>query len=92
MVPSSSCGFRSGIPVNTVFSCVPVYNFSHGHRTNHLATPQQNTTCMRLNSDAIRLYLPQGTCGNTMTRLYTNLQHYYDSQVTLISASGESIF
>jgi hypothetical protein len=47
---------------------------------------------MRLNSDAIRLYLPQGTCGNTMTRLYTNLQHYYDSQVTLISGSGESIF
>lgn len=41
--------------------------------------------------DFMRVYLPDGSCGNTVVRLYTNLQHYYDSQV-LLSAGGESLF
>ena len=31
----------------------------------------------------MRVYLLDGSCGNTIARLYTNLQHYYDSQVTI---------
>lgn len=31
----------------------------------------------------IRIYLPKGSCGNTILRLYTNLQHYYDSNIEL---------
>ena len=28
----------------------------------------------------IRVYLPHGSCGNTVLRLYVNLQHFYDSR------------
>jgi hypothetical protein len=31
----------------------------------------------------VRIYLPEGSCGNTVLRLYTNLQHYFDSELTL---------
>ena len=40
----------------------------------------------------MRVYLPQGTCGNTLSRLYTNLQHYYDSLVTFSTGDGEQLF
>jgi hypothetical protein len=30
----------------------------------------------------IRVYLPHGSCGNSVLRLYVNLQHYYDSRAT----------
>ena len=42
--------------------------------------------------DFIRVYLPDGTCGNPIVRLYTNLQHYYDSQVVLAAGGGEALF
>ncbi len=42
--------------------------------------------------DFMRVYLPDGTCGNTIIRLYTNLQHYYDSQVVLSAGGGEVLF
>lgn len=31
----------------------------------------------------MRVYLPKGSCGNTVLRLYTNLQHYFDSNLKL---------
>jgi len=31
----------------------------------------------------IRIYLPKGSCGNTVLRLYANLQHYFDSATKL---------
>lgn len=31
----------------------------------------------------MRVYLPENSCGNTILRLYTNLQHYFDSTVKL---------
>lgn len=31
----------------------------------------------------IRVYIPQGSCGNTLMRLYVNLQHNFDSRLTL---------
>lgn len=40
----------------------------------------------------MRVYLADGSCGNTITRLYTNLQHYYDSGVTMKSGDGENLF
>lgn len=36
---------------------------------------------------SIRAYLPAGTCGNSVMRLYTNLQHHFDSMVQALSAS-----
>ena len=40
----------------------------------------------------MRVYLLDGSCGNSIARLYTNLQHYYDSQVTMRSGEGEVLF
>jgi hypothetical protein len=31
----------------------------------------------------IRVYIPKGGCGNTLLRLYVNLQHCYDSKIRL---------
>lgn len=31
----------------------------------------------------IRVYLPEGSCGNVILRLYTNIQHYFDSKAKL---------
>lgn len=32
--------------------------------------------------DGMRLYLPEGTCGNTVVRLVSNLQHRFDNRLT----------
>jgi hypothetical protein len=37
-------------------------------------------------------YLPAHACGNTLLRLYTNLQHYFSSDVKAVDGSGKSIF
>jgi hypothetical protein len=42
--------------------------------------------------DFMRVYIPDGSCGNTIARLYTNLQHYYDSGVAMKSGGGENLF
>lgn len=38
---------------------------------------------LELSPFLIRVYLPRGSCGNTILRLYTNLQHYFDSNLKL---------
>jgi hypothetical protein len=38
----------------------------------------------------MRVYLPKGTCGNTILRIYTNLQHHYDALVTPEEPHGEA--
>ena len=40
----------------------------------------------------VRLYLPQGACGNTAMRVYTNLQHHYDSLVSAVDGRNTPIF
>lgn len=40
--------------------------------------------------DFMRVYIPSGTCGNSVFRLYANLQHYYDAQVRALDPNGES--
>ena len=40
----------------------------------------------------IRVYLPQGGCGNTVLRLFTNLQHHYDSMVSAHDEDENDLF
>ena len=40
----------------------------------------------------LRLYLPQAACGNSAIRLYTNLQHHYNSQVRVEGHAGTAVF
>lgn len=39
----------------------------------------------------MRVYLRKGACGNSILRLFTNLQHYYDGQVQLSNAADNAI-
>jgi hypothetical protein len=42
--------------------------------------------------DFLRIYLPEGACGNVVLRMYTNIQHYFDSRANLRGDdSGEDI-
>jgi hypothetical protein len=47
---------------------------------------------LELSPDWIRIYVPEGACGNSVLRIYTNLQHYYDSRVRAVNADGEPYF
>lgn len=40
----------------------------------------------------MRVYLPAGGCGNTVLRLFTNLQHHYDSMVSAHDEDGHDLF
>lgn len=42
--------------------------------------------------DWMRAYLPKGACGNIIARLYANLQHAGNSEIQLVSGSGEKLF
>lgn len=43
---------------------------------------------LEVSPSLIRIYLSKGSCGNTVLRLYANLQHYYDSAIKL---NGETL-
>lgn len=40
----------------------------------------------------IRIYLPAGTCGNTIARFYTNVQQFYDSTASISGGTREQLF
>ena len=40
----------------------------------------------------VRVYLPAGSCGNSVMRMYTNLQHHYDSLVRAEDGNGRPVF
>lgn len=39
----------------------------------------------------VRIYLPEDSCGNVILRLYTNIQHYFDSEAQLEEVNGGAI-
>jgi hypothetical protein len=42
--------------------------------------------------DAIRIFLPVGTCGNSVARFFTLFQHHYDSSAELSGGEYEHLF
>jgi len=46
---------------------------------------------LEVTNEFMRVYLPEDSCGNTVLRLLTNLQHHYDALVRATSADGEDI-
>jgi len=51
-----------------------------------------NKLLFEIGGDFIRIYLPAGTCGNTIARFYANMQQYYDSEVSISGGSHEQLF
>lgn len=81
---SSSHPFRLwGVPTKEHPSCVRVsaVDLHVGKRVNFEITPSY-----------MRIYLTRGACGNSLARLYTNLQHYYNSQVHARDESDRLVF
>lgn len=44
-----------------------------------------------IGQDWIRIYLPEGSCGNTVLRVFTNLQHHYDALVQAHDGVGDNV-
>jgi len=85
---------------DSVFSCgepfrlwgVPIRvneDFYRVHAVDlHVGSPIQ----FEIAPDFMRVYLPSGSCGNSVIRLYTNLQHHYDACIEAIDGDGGKIF
>ena len=54
----------------------------------HMGTPLQ----FEIGPQFLRVYLPVGSCGNSVVRLYTNLQHHYDSLIQAQDGDGRRVF
>ena len=46
---------------------------------------------MEIGRDFIRIFLRDGSCGNVVARLMTNLQESYDSQIRLVGIDNEQL-
>lgn len=62
------------------------------YRIHGLDLHSARTLAFEVSPTFIRVYLPRGSCGNSVLRLYTNLQARYDALVTAVSNGGESVF
>lgn len=81
---SSSEPFRlCGVPIQLTKKLVRVQAFDI-----HIGSPLN----FEISPEFIRIYLPQGSCGNSILRFYTNLQHHYDSLIRAEDGNGEAIF
>jgi hypothetical protein len=81
---SGAAPFRlSGVPVNVRGQLYRVVAVDL-----HVSQP----VTFEIAPEFIRVFLRRGSCGNTIARLYTNLQHYYDSTVELRTGDGVRVF
>lgn len=71
-----------GLPNNVTkdFASVFAIDLHTNHKFNMEITP-----------NLIRIYLYKNSCGNVLTRLMTNLQQFYDSQITLMGGDNEQL-
>lgn len=70
----------------------PVRVSSQMIRVQALDLHSARTLGVEVTSKFLRLYLPKGSCGNSVLRLFTNLQARYDALVKVVDDSGESVF
>jgi hypothetical protein len=54
----------------------------------HVARP----ITFEINARFMRVYMSENSCGNSVLRLYTNLQHHYTALVLANRGSGEPVF
>ena len=47
---------------------------------------------LEIHPDLISVYLPNDVCGNSVARLFTNLQHYLNVRFTVEADNGDRIF
>ncbi len=85
--------------LKSIFSCgspfylwgMPVQISSNYYRVQAFDMHIGSLLRFEVTPNFFRLYLLDGTCGNSVLRLYTNLQHYYDSLVRVEDTSGNPV-
>jgi hypothetical protein len=50
------------------------------------------TLAFEIYPDLISIYLPENTCGNTLARFYTNLQHHFNALFVVEADNGDKLF
>jgi hypothetical protein len=72
-----------GVPrwLSDSYASVPAVDLHVGHPLDIEVTPE-----------LLRVYLPEGSCGNSLLRLFTNLQHCLDAQATAEGPGGVPLF
>jgi len=71
---------------------VPTYINDNYVRVNAVDLHVGRTIVFEITNEYIRMYLPSDGCGNSIVRLVTNLQHYYDSMIEVHDGDDRSIF
>ena len=88
-----------GIFCDSVFSCaepfrlwgVPVQVAKDFYRIRAVDLHVGSEVTFEVAPDWMRVYLPQGSCGNTVVRIFTNLQHHYDALIMAVDGDGGAV-
>jgi len=71
---------------------LPIQTGRQNFRVNAIDLHVGRRMSFELSPEFMRVYLAPGGCGNSLARLYTNLQHYYNSQVEAVDGSEQPAF
>ena len=66
---------------------LPVRTGRNSFRVNAIDLHVGRRIGFELSPEFMRVYLAPGGCGNSLARLYTNLQHHYNSQIEAVDGS-----
>ena len=71
---------------------LPIATGPHSFRVNAIDLHVGKRMSFELSPEFMRVYLAPGGCGNSLARLYTNLQHHYNSQIEAVDGSEQPAF
>jgi hypothetical protein len=71
---------------------LPIATGQNSFRVNAIDLHVGRRMSFELSPEFMRVYLGPGGCGNSLARLYTNLQHYYSSQIEAVDGSQQFAF
>jgi hypothetical protein len=71
---------------------LPIQTGRFSFRVNAIDLHVGRRMTFELSPEFMRVYLAPGGCGNSLARLYTNLQHHYNSQVEAVDGSEQFAF
>jgi hypothetical protein len=71
---------------------VPIATGRKNFRVNAIDLHVGKRMTFEVSPEFMRVYLAPGGCGNSLARLYTNLQHHYNSQIEAVDGSEQLTF
>lgn len=88
-----------GIFCDRVFSClepfrlwgVPVQLSPDYYRVSAVDLHVGSEVTFEISPEWMRIYLSASSCGNTVIRIFTNLQHHYDAKIEAVDGDGRTV-